>query len=152
MTAGSGVADRALPVAGPRLVRRAALRLIRLDGRAFAAMTALNALAAAAGLVGPWLLGRIIDEVRAGGGVAGVDRLALTILVFAVAQLLLVRYAGLVAHRFGERTLARIREQFAERALALPATAVERAGDRRPDDPRHHRCRRGRRHSPELRS
>ncbi|MGC5396708.1 ABC transporter ATP-binding protein [Streptomyces sp. DT20] len=128
MTAGSGTADRALPVAGPRLVRLAALRLIRLDGRAFAAMTALNALAAAAGLVGPWLLGRIIDEVRAGGGVAEVDRLALTILVFAVAQLLLVRYAGLVAHRFGERTLARIREQFAERALALPATAVERAG------------------------
>ncbi|MFJ1899879.1 ABC transporter ATP-binding protein [Streptomyces sp. NPDC088115] len=128
MTAGSGAADRALPVAGPQLVRRAALRLIRLDGRAFAAMTALNALAAAAGLVGPWLLGRIIDQVRAGGGVAGVDRLALTILVFAVAQLVLVRYAGLVAHRFGERTLARVREQFAERALALPATAVERAG------------------------
>ncbi|NED86489.1 ABC transporter ATP-binding protein [Streptomyces sp. SID11233] len=128
MTAASGAADRALPVAGPHLVRRAALRLIRLDARAFAAMTALNALAAAAGLVGPWLLGRIIDEVRAGGGVAEVDRLALTILVFAVAQLLLVRYAGLVAHRFGERTLARIREQFAERALALPATAVERAG------------------------
>lgn len=128
MTAGPGAADRSLPVAGPPLVRRAALRLIRLDGRAFAAMTALNALAAAAGLVGPWLLGHIIDEVRAGGGVAEVDRLALTILVFAVAQLVLVRYAGLVAHRFGERTLARIREQFAERALALPATAVERAG------------------------
>lgn len=128
MTADSRATDRTLPVAEPFRIRRAALRLIRLDGRAFAAMIGLNALAAGAGLVGPWLLGRIIDEVRAGGGVAAVDRLALTILGFAVAQLLLVRYAGYIGHRFGERTLARIREQFADRALALPAAAVERAG------------------------
>ncbi|MFD7719820.1 ABC transporter ATP-binding protein [Streptomyces sp. NPDC059814] len=128
MTAGPQASDRALPVADPSRVRRAALRLIRLDGRAFAAMIALNALAAGAGLAGPWLLGRIVDEVRAGGGVAAVDRLALTLLAFALAQLLLARYAGYVGHRFGERTLARIREQFAERALALPAAVVERAG------------------------
>ncbi|MFF1924653.1 ABC transporter ATP-binding protein [Streptomyces sp. NPDC058221] len=128
MTAASRSADRSLPVAGPARIRRAALRLILLDGRAFATMIALNALAAAAGLAGPWLLGRIIDEVRTGGGVAAVDRLALTILVFGLAQLLLARYAGYVGHRFGERTLARIREQFADRALALPASVVERAG------------------------
>ncbi|MFJ8749977.1 ABC transporter ATP-binding protein [Streptomyces sp. NPDC102441] len=119
---------RALPVAELPRIRRAALRLVRQDGRAFAAMTGLNALAAGAGLVGPWLLGRIIDEVRAGAPVASVDRLALVILVFAVTQLVLARYAGYVGHRFGERTLARIREQFADRALALPAAAVERAG------------------------
>ncbi|WP_328908807.1 ABC transporter ATP-binding protein/permease [Streptomyces sp. NBC_00234] len=120
--------SRSLPIAGPSEVRRAALRLIRLDGRAFAVMIGLNALAATAGLAGPWLLGRIIDEVRSGGAVASVDRLALTMLVFALAQLLLARYAGYVGHRFGERTLARIREQFAERALALPAAVAERAG------------------------
>ncbi|MFE6157805.1 ABC transporter ATP-binding protein [Streptomyces sp. NPDC056486] len=120
--------DRALPVAEPSRIRRAALRLVRQDGRAFAAMIGLNALAAGAGLVGPWLLGRIIDEVRAGAPVASVDRLALIILVFALVQLVLARYAGYVGHRFGERTLARIREQFADRALALPASVVERAG------------------------
>ncbi|WP_406339269.1 ABC transporter ATP-binding protein/permease [Streptomyces sp. NBC_01550] len=118
----------ALPVAEPFRIRRAAVRLVRQDGRAFAVLLALNALAAGAGLVAPWLLGRVIDEVRAGGGVGTVDRLALTILVFALAQLLLARYAGLVGHRFGERTLARVREQFADRALALPASMVERAG------------------------
>lgn len=90
MTAGSQPTARALPIAEPFRIRRAALRLIRLDGRAFAAAIGLNALAAAAGLLGPWLLGRIIDEVRAGGGVATVDRLALTILVFALAQLVLL--------------------------------------------------------------
>jgi ATP-binding cassette subfamily C protein len=117
-----------LPVAEPADVRRAAGRLIRADGRAFAVVLALNALAAAAGLVGPWLLGRIIDEVRAGGGVAVVDRLALVILVCALGQLLLARGARYVGYRFGERTLARVREEFVERTLTLPASVVERAG------------------------
>lgn len=90
-----------LPVAEPAEVRRAALRLIRADGRAFAAVLGLNVLAAAAGLVGPWLLGRIIDDVRAGDGVDAVDRLASVILVCSLAQLLLARWARYVGHRFG---------------------------------------------------
>jgi ATP-binding cassette subfamily C protein len=117
-----------LPVAEPADVRRAAVRLIRADGRAFAAVLGLNALAAGAGLAGPWLLGRIIDDVRAGGGVHVVDRLALGILLCALAQLLLARWARYVGHRFGERTLARVREEFVDRTLALPASVVERAG------------------------
>ncbi|MFB6440262.1 ABC transporter ATP-binding protein [Streptomyces sp. NPDC056411] len=118
----------ALPVAGPAAVRRAALRLIRRDARAFALMLVLNALAAGAGLVGPWLLGRIVDTVRAGGGVRAVDRLALAVVVSALVQLLLARGARYVGHRFGERTVARIRTQYVDRVLALPPAVVERAG------------------------
>ncbi|MFG2862365.1 ABC transporter ATP-binding protein [Streptomyces sioyaensis] len=118
----------ALPVAAAAATRRAALRLIRLDRRAFALMLVLNSLAAVAGLAGPWLLGRIVDAVRDGAGVHTVDRLALVILVCALAQLLLARYARYAGHRFGERTVARVREQFADRTLALPAATVERAG------------------------
>ncbi|MFC9324206.1 ABC transporter ATP-binding protein [Kitasatospora sp. NPDC057015] len=117
-----------LPVAGPAAVRRAALALIRRDVRGFTALLALNALAALAGLAGPWLLGRIIDEVSAGAGARSIDRLALAIVAGALAQLLLSRQARYVAHRFGERTSARVREQFADRALALPPATVERAG------------------------
>ncbi|GCB45911.1 ABC transporter ATP-binding protein [Streptomyces sp. NL15-2K] len=117
-----------LPIAEPPDVRRAAVRLMRADRRAFLAVLALNAAAAAAGLAGPWLLGRIIDEVRAGSGAGAVDRLALGILVCAGAQLLLARWARYLGHRFGERTLARVREEFVDRALALPASVVERAG------------------------
>ncbi|MFJ3807782.1 ABC transporter ATP-binding protein [Streptomyces sp. NPDC090073] len=124
MTAG----EQLLPVADRSRVRRATLRLVRADGRAFAAALLLNALAAGAGLVGPWLVGRIIDEVRAGHGVDAVDRPALWILLCSVAQLLLARWARYVGHRFGERTLARVREEYVERVLALPASAVERAG------------------------
>ncbi|MFJ2554332.1 MULTISPECIES: ABC transporter ATP-binding protein [unclassified Streptomyces] len=117
-----------LPVADPPRVRRAALALLRQDAPAFAAAIGLNALAAAAGLAGPWLLGRIVNAVRAGEGVDTVDRYALILLVCALAQLLLARYARFVGHRFGERTSARIREQFVDRALGLPAPVVERAG------------------------
>ncbi|WP_327667300.1 ABC transporter ATP-binding protein/permease [Streptomyces sp. NBC_00485] len=124
MTAASG----RLPVAEPADVRRAMLRLLRADARAFAAVLVLNGMAAGAGLAGPWLVGRIIDEVRGGGGVGAVDRLALWILVCSLAQLLLARWARYVGHRFGERTLARVREEFVERALALPAGILERAG------------------------
>ncbi|MFG3207428.1 ABC transporter ATP-binding protein [Streptomyces sp. NPDC048192] len=109
-------------------VRRAALRLVRADGRAFGAALLLNALAAGAGLVGPWLVGRIVDDVRAGQGVGAVDRLAPWILLCALAQLLLARWARSVGYRFGERTLARVREEYVERVLALPASVVERAG------------------------
>ncbi len=117
-----------LPVADAPAVRRAAVRLIRDDGRAVSVLLALNVLAAGAGLVGPWLVGRIVNDVQAGAGPHTVDRLALVILVFAAAQFLLARYARYVGHRFGERTLARVREQFVDRALALPAGVVERAG------------------------
>ncbi|MEU9992231.1 ABC transporter ATP-binding protein [Streptomyces sp. NPDC048045] len=117
-----------LPVADRARVRRAAVRLVRADGRAFGAALVLNALAAAAGLAGPWLVGRIVDEVRAGGGVGAVDRLAVWILLCALAQLLLARWARCVGYRFGERTLARVREEYVDRVLALPASTVERAG------------------------
>ncbi|MFG2636235.1 ABC transporter ATP-binding protein [Streptomyces sp. NPDC048362] len=117
-----------LPVADRAGVRRTGARLVRSDGRAFGAALALNALAAGAGLVGPWLVGRIVDAVRAGRGVAAVDRLALWILLASLAQLLLARWARYVGHRFGERTLARVREEYVDRVLALPASVVERAG------------------------
>jgi ATP-binding cassette subfamily C protein len=117
-----------LPVAEPADVRRAMVRLVRADRRAFVAVLALNALAAGTGLAGPWLVGRIIDAVRGGGGVGAVDRLALWILLCSAAQLALARWARYVGHRFGERTLARVREEFVDRALALPAGVVERAG------------------------
>ncbi|CAM5612330.1 ABC transporter ATP-binding protein OS=Streptomyces tendae OX=1932 GN=GUR47_36260 PE=4 SV=1 [Streptomyces tendae] len=117
-----------LPVAERTDVRRAAAGLVRADRRSFAVVLGLNALAALAGLAGPWLLGRIVDEVRGGGGVGAVDRMALAILLCSLAQLLLARWARYVGAPLGERTLARVRERYVERALALPASLVERAG------------------------
>ncbi|GAA5116511.1 ABC transporter ATP-binding protein [Pseudonocardia adelaidensis] len=120
--------EHALPVATPAAARRAALGLVRADGREVTRMVVLTALAAGAGLAGPWLVGRILDEVRAGSAPEVVDRLALGIIACAVVQLLLARQARWVAYRFGERTLSRVRERYVERVLALPTATVERAG------------------------
>ncbi|MEV3855905.1 ABC transporter ATP-binding protein [Streptomyces sp. NPDC050095] len=117
-----------LPVADRATVRRAAAELIRADRRAFTGLLVLNCLAAAAGLAGPWLLGRIIDDVRGGTSVGHVDRAAAAIVCCAVAQLALQRWARLVGYRFGERTAARVRDRFVDRALTLPASVVDRVG------------------------
>ncbi|GAA2625766.1 ABC transporter ATP-binding protein [Paractinoplanes durhamensis] len=121
----------ALPIADQRAVGKAALRLIAVDRRSVAAMLGLNALTALAGLGGPWLLGRIVDVVTVRGGADRVDRLAIGVLACAVAQTLLSRWALLIGYRFGERTAARIRDTYLNRALNLPAAVIERvpAGD-----------------------
>jgi ATP-binding cassette subfamily C protein len=93
-----------------------------------AVVVGLYCLAALASLAGPLLLGEIVEEVQAGAGVAVIDRLAFAIGAFVVAQIVLVRAARYAGHRLGERTSARLREQFVDRALALPMAAVERAG------------------------
>lgn len=117
-----------LPIADRARVRRAAAGEIRADRGAFARVLALNALAAAAGLAGPRLLGAIVDTVGDAPGraaLAAVDRLALAIAACTVLQILLSRQALRAAARFGERAAARIRERFLDRTLALPAAAVE---------------------------
>ena len=69
------------------------------DRRAVAVVLVLHSAAAVAGLAAPWLLGRIVDEVTAGAGVATVDRLALAIAGCVLAQGLLARYAQYAGHR-----------------------------------------------------
>ncbi|WP_067500586.1 ABC transporter ATP-binding protein [Actinoplanes sp. TFC3] len=121
-----------LPIAGRARVRRAALGLLRADRGAVVAMVLLNAVAAIAGLAGPWLLGTIVDAVAAGQAtVHTVDRLALALGLCTLAQLVLARTALMVGYRFGERTAARVRESFLDRVLALPPVLAERvpAGD-----------------------
>ncbi|MFC7534112.1 ABC transporter ATP-binding protein [Actinoplanes sp. GCM10030250] len=113
------------------MVARAAARMIAADRRSVALLITLASLGALAGLGGPWLLGRVIDTVAGGAGAGAVDRLALAVLGCAVAQMILSRYALRLAYRVGERTAARIREQFVRRAFGLPAAVIERvpAGD-----------------------
>ncbi|WP_433889431.1 ABC transporter ATP-binding protein [Streptomyces sp. CA-111067] len=121
--------SQSLPVADAGRVRRALGGEIRVDRRAFALILLLNACAAAAGLVGPRLLGDIVNTVKKSPGpsaVHTVDRYALLIVVFTVLQFVLARYALYAGYRFGERTAARVRERFMDRTLAMPAAVAER--------------------------
>ncbi|RAS60721.1 ABC-type multidrug transport system fused ATPase/permease subunit [Lentzea atacamensis] len=116
-----------LPIADRREVRRAAVRLMRGERRALTVVLVLTVLTALAGLVGPYLLGKIVGGVKDGGlTLSTVDLFALGVLGAAVAHLLLVRYSALQAARLGERFLASLREEAVTRSLALPARVVDR--------------------------
>ncbi|MFL6124298.1 ABC transporter ATP-binding protein [Actinophytocola sp.] len=118
-----------LPVADARGVRRAGWEIIRVDRGAAALVAASTCLSSLAGLGAPWLIGRIVDRVQAGtSDTAVIDLLAVAIVAFAVAHMVLTRFARYFAYRFAERSLARLREEFVDRTLALPTSVVERAG------------------------
>ncbi|MFG3705356.1 ABC transporter ATP-binding protein [Micromonospora sp. NPDC047670] len=118
----------ALPVADADQVRRYARTLARRHPRALAVALGLHALAAAAGLVAPRLLGDLVEGISRGTTGVTVDRIALLIAGFVLAQSVLVRFAHLASARLGERVLAELREEFVDRILALPLATVERAG------------------------
>ncbi|GIG64707.1 ABC transporter ATP-binding protein [Phytomonospora endophytica] len=117
-----------LPVADRRDVRRATWRLLSGDRRALTTVLALYCAAAAAGLAGPWIVGRIIDQVESGTTTSTIDVLAATACAFVITQVLFTRAARYAGHRFGERALARLRERFLDDVLDLPVATVEHAG------------------------
>jgi ABC-type multidrug transport system fused ATPase/permease subunit len=117
-----------LPVASPAVVRRYARGLARRHPRELGVALALHAVAAVTGLVAPRLLGDLVESIDGGGGLAAVDRVALTITGFVLVQSVLTRYARLASARLGERVLAELREDFIDRVLAIGLSTVERAG------------------------
>ncbi|WP_405465221.1 ABC transporter ATP-binding protein/permease [Streptomyces anulatus] len=117
-----------LPVATPARTRAALRALIRPDrGLALTGIGVLVAATAVGLLVQP-LLGRIVDIV-ADGRPAGDLTLPVVLLVAVAAVQGVTTTIGLTrVARLGETVLARLREQFVERALDLPADRLERAG------------------------
>ncbi|MFE2150179.1 ABC transporter ATP-binding protein [Streptomyces lavendulae] len=118
--------ERTLPVASRREVRAYARRTALRHRAELARALVLHALAAVSGLVAPQLLGRLVEG--AGDGTAEIGRAALVICAAVTAQAVLTRFALLASQRLGESVLARLREEFVERVLALPTRTVERAG------------------------
>ncbi|ADD41775.1 ABC transporter ATP-binding protein [Stackebrandtia nassauensis] len=87
----------------------------------------LYTIASAAGLGAPWLLGELIDSLDA-GNTSTVDAIAMAVAGFVLTQALFSGISHYVSSRFGETVMARLREEFVRRSLALPLSTVERAG------------------------
>ncbi|NIY70195.1 ABC transporter ATP-binding protein [Streptomyces malaysiensis] len=117
-----------LPVAPARDTRAYARRLALRHPRELTAVLALYALAAGCGLVGPRLLGDLVEDTRDGGGGGAIARTALLICAFVIVQALLTHAATYASARLGEKVLAELRERFVGDVLALPLATVERAG------------------------
>lgn len=117
-----------LPLATAREARGWARRVFGTHRRRFLSVLALFCASAAAGLVGPQILGVLVDSVVAGTTVARIDLLALLFLLALAAQAVLKRAARYRARVLGERVLAETREEFVGQTLRLPLGTVEAAG------------------------
>ncbi|MEU4563825.1 ABC transporter ATP-binding protein [Actinoplanes sp. NPDC023936] len=117
-----------LPTATPRETWAATrAEFARLPGLSAAAVVLLVG-ASATGLVAPWVLGRLVDDVIAGAGTEQVLGHLAVIAAAAIVGGLLTAAGAAVFARLGETVLARLRERVVDRALHLPSATLERTG------------------------
>ncbi|MGD6750234.1 ABC transporter ATP-binding protein [Streptomyces sp. BH105] len=123
-----------LPVGAPATVRAYVRELYQRHRREFLMLIGVNTVAVIASMVGPYLLGGLIQDVSDDpGGVGALEgpQLARTIGLFALAlvvQAVFIRQVRLRGAMLGERMLADLREDFLVRSVGLPPGVLERAG------------------------
>ncbi|MEL3944419.1 ABC transporter ATP-binding protein [Streptomyces alboflavus] len=117
-----------LPVGAPATVRAYVRELFRRHRRAFLTLIAVNTIGVTASMVGPYLLGDLVESVSDNARELHLER---TIGLFAVAllvQAFFVHQVRLRGAMLGERMLADLREDFLVRSVGLPPGVLERAG------------------------
>jgi len=117
-----------LPVATAAQVRAHARIMLRDKRKQIAGVLALYALAGLTGLAGPRLLGELVGAVQHGTTRAHIDRIAIVLAIFVLAQAVLVRTARYSSSVIAEGVFARLREDFLRKVVSLPLSTVERAG------------------------
>ncbi|MFE1953206.1 ABC transporter ATP-binding protein [Streptomyces sp. NPDC059524] len=121
-----------LPIGAPSTVRAYVVELYRRHRRAFLLLIGVNAVAVVASMVGPYLLGGVIQDVSDGSGAAlrelHLERTVGLFVIALVIQAVFVRQVRLRGAMLGERMLADLREDFLVRSVGLPPGVLERAG------------------------
>ncbi|MFH9795622.1 ABC transporter ATP-binding protein [Streptomyces virginiae] len=117
-----------LPVGTPATVRGYVRDLFRRHRRPFLVLVGVNAVAVIASMVGPYLLGRVVDDLAAGARELHLERMALLFALALAVQTFFVRLVRLRGAMLGEEMLADLREDFLVRSVGLPPGVLERAG------------------------
>jgi ABC-type multidrug transport system fused ATPase/permease subunit len=117
-----------LPIAAGEQLREQARLLASRHRGGIVRVVALHSGAAAAGLAGPPLLGRLVQSVRQGTTTGYVDKIVGILAAFLVAQTIITWFARRSSFVLSEKMFAELREDFMHRVLALPLSTVERAG------------------------
>ncbi|MEU5025264.1 ABC transporter ATP-binding protein [Streptomyces milbemycinicus] len=117
-----------LPVGTPATVRDYVRELLRRHRTAFAVLMAVNATAVIASMVGPQLLGGLVEDLAAGERDLHIGRAVALFAVALAVQTAFVRMVRLRGAMLGERMLADLREDFLVRSVGLPPSVLERAG------------------------
>lgn len=124
----NAVASGKLPVADARAVKAESLRLIRHHRGGLSKVVLLYVGSAAAGLVGPFILGNVVDAVVAGTTAGFIASMSLLMLGFLTVQAILRKFAVRAGMVFGETVFAELREDFMAQVTSLPLSTVEKAG------------------------
>ncbi|MFI5530839.1 ABC transporter ATP-binding protein [Kitasatospora sp. NPDC051853] len=117
-----------LPVATPATVRSYVRHLARRHRGGFGAVVGLHTVATLAGLVGPWVLGSLVEDLSAGTAGGKVLSAVGWYLAALVVQAAFIGWSRLRGGMLGEEVLADLREDFLVRSVALPPGVLERAG------------------------
>ncbi|CAM5318332.1 multidrug ABC transporter ATP-binding protein [Streptomyces xanthochromogenes] len=117
-----------LPVGTPATVRAYVRELMRRHRRAFTILVAVNAVAVVASMVGPYLLGGVVEDLSNGSRDLQLGRVAALFAAALIIQTVFVRMVRLRGGMLGEEMLADLREDFLVRSVGLPPSVLERAG------------------------
>src|SRR6516165_9856655 len=109
-----------LPIARGEELRAQAGKLARRHRGGLTVVVGLHGVAAAAGLAGPPILGRLVESVQHGTTTGHVDELAAVLFAFLIAQTVLTWFARRASFVLSETMFAELREDFMRRVLALP--------------------------------
>ncbi|WP_411088028.1 ABC transporter ATP-binding protein [Streptomyces sp. 061-3] len=117
-----------LPVGTPATVRAYVRELMRRHRRPFAVLISVNAVAVIASIVGPYLLGGLVEDLSNGVADLHLERTAAVFAIALVVQTVFTRMMRLRSAMLGEEMLADLREDFLVRSVGLPPGVLERAG------------------------
>jgi ABC-type multidrug transport system fused ATPase/permease subunit len=117
-----------LPVGSPATVRAYVRELVRRHRSDFALLMSANAIAVIASMVGPYLLGTLVQDLSAGNRDLHLGRAVSVFLGALAVQAFFVRVEQMRGAVLGEKMLADLREDFLVRSVALPPGVLERAG------------------------
>ncbi|MBC9717482.1 ABC transporter ATP-binding protein [Streptomyces sp. TRM66268-LWL] len=117
-----------LPVGSAATVRGYVRELFGRHRKAFAVLIAVNTAAVVASMVGPALLGSLVDRAADTAADLHLERTVALFVAALVAQAFFVRLVRLRGAMLGERMLADLREDFLVRSVGLPPGVLERAG------------------------
>ncbi|MEV0443109.1 ABC transporter ATP-binding protein [Streptomyces spectabilis] len=117
-----------LPVGAPATVRAYVRELLRRHRKAFVLLVVVNTLAVTASMVGPYLLGGLVEGVSDDARELHLERTVGLFALALVVQAAFVHQVRLRGAMLGERMLADLREDFLVRSVGLPPGVLERAG------------------------
>lgn len=117
-----------LPVGSSAAVRSYVRLLARRHRAGFGAVIGLHTVSTVAGLVGPWVLGSLVQDLSAGTAQGRILAAVGWYLAALVVQAAFMGCSRLRGGVLGEEVLADLREDFLVRSVALPPGVLERAG------------------------